>query len=389
MDRRLTEKDMVRDESLICAQCGACRDVCPSFRQLGWESSSPRGRMSVLKTLATGKPGMAGASDEHVRTLCQCTMCGACREACAARIDTWEVWMEARAALAANGKALSQFTRLAEGIRDNKNIASLDNESRLDWADELDEGGVLETAADAIDALYYVGCMASFYPRSSEVALALAEIMNAAGVRFAALGGEEWCCGFPFAASGHPEEARAFQNHNVERILASGVKLVVTGCPTCFHTLEHDCGDALREAGIRLLHSTHFVAELLREGKLELDSFPSVLTYHDPCDLGRNSGVYEAPREILRSVPGATLAELDTVREEARCCGGGGNLQTVDPRLTELIADARVDEILQSGADILVSACQQCEQVLAAAVQRRGLRVRVMDICELVRDALA
>jgi heterodisulfide reductase subunit D len=389
MSGQRSDQDTLRHESLICAQCGACRDVCPAFRQLGWESSSPRGRMSVVKDLTTKKPGVSAATDEQVRTLCQCTMCGACREICAARIDTTELWLEARAALAGQGKALSQFSRLAEGLRDAKNIASFDNETRLEWADDLDEGDVLDPQAEKVEVLYYVGCMASFYPRSSQVALAMAEVMKEADVRFAALGGEEWCCGFPFEASGHPEEARAFQKHNLERILASGVKKVVTGCPTCFHTLNHDLGDALREGGVELLHETQFLLELIREDRLQLNGLSKIVTYHDPCDLGRNSGIYDEPREILRSIPDLTFVELHSSREGSACCGGGGNLQTVDPGLTDKIADARVDEIVESGAEIVVSACQQCEQVLAAAIQRRGLKVRVMDISELVLESLA
>jgi heterodisulfide reductase subunit D len=389
MSGQTSDQDTLRHESLICAQCGACRDVCPAFRQLGWESSSPRGRMSVVKDLTTKKPGVSAATDEQVRTLCQCTMCGACREICAARINTTDLWLEARAALAGQGKALSQFSRLAEGLRDAKNIASFDNETRLEWADDLDEGDVLDPQAEKVEVLYYVGCMASFYPRSSQVALAMAEVMKEADVRFAALGGEEWCCGFPFEASGHPEEARAFQKHNLERILASGVKKVVTGCPTCFHTLNHDLGDAFREAGIELLHETQFLLELIREDRLQLGGLSKIVTYHDPCDLGRNSGIYDEPREILRSIPDLTLVELHSSGEGSACCGGGGNLQTVDPGLTDKIADARVDEIVQSGAEIVVSACQQCEQVLAAAIQRRGLKVRVMDISELVLESLA
>jgi heterodisulfide reductase subunit D len=388
MSGQTSDQDTLRHESLICAQCGACRDVCPAFRQLGWESSSPRGRMSVVKALTTKKPGVSAATDEQVRTMCQCTMCGACREICAARIDTTELWFEARAALAREGKALSQFARLAEGLRDAKNVASFDNETRLEWAEDLDEGDVLDAQAERAEVLYYVGCMASFYPRSSQVALAIAEIMKAAKVRFSALGGEEWCCGYPLRASGHPEEAQVFQKHNVEKVLASGVKTLVTGCPTCFETFNRDCGDALREGGVKVLHATQFILQLIREEKLELGGRSMVVTYHDPCDLGRNSGVYDEPREILRSIPDLTFVELHSSREGSSCCGGGGNLQTVDPALTERIADARVDEIVRSGAEIVVSACQQCEQVLAAAIQRRGLKVQVMDISELVLDSL-
>jgi heterodisulfide reductase subunit D len=384
----------LRHEALVCAQCGACREVCPSFRALGWESSSPRGRMAVLKGLTTGHREMA-ATPQQVTTLCQCTLCGACGQACAALIDTREVWLEARSAMAREGAAVGQFSRLAEALREAKNIAALDNDSRLEWAEDADDEVPLARATDQrgaadaqIDVLYFVGCVASFYPRASQVALALTEIMQAAGVRFAALGGQEWCCGFPLVASGYPDDAQTFRRHNVDRIRASGASRLVAACPTCFHTYSRECGDELREAKVEVLHASQLLLELIVAGRLDLKARSLVVTYHDPCDLGRNSGVYAEPREILRRIPGLSFVELNSHGDEAMCCGGGGNLQSVDQALVDRIADARVDEIVASGADVVVSACQQCEQVLEQAVRRRGLSTRVVDVCELVLECL-
>ena len=138
-----------------------------------------------------------------------------------------------------------------------------------------------------------------------------------------------------------------------------------------------------------MLHASQFLLELITAGKLTLKESSVVATYHDPCDLGRNSGVYDEPREILRRIPGLSFVELPSNGDMATCCGGGGNLQSIDQALVDRIADARVDEIVASGADVVVSACQQCEQVLEAAIRRRGLSIRVMDICELVLECLA
>jgi heterodisulfide reductase subunit D len=385
----------LRQESLTCAQCGACREVCPAFRSLGWESSSPRGRMSVVKALTTREHRVSMATTEQVTTLCQCTLCGACGQACAALIDTREVWLEARAALAHEGKAASEYVHLAEAVRQAKNVAALDNETRLEWAEDADEEMILacedaepcEIRAE-VDVLYFVGCMASFYPRAAEVALALTEIMQAAGVRFAVLGGQEWCCGFPLAASGYPDDARSFREHNIEKILASGATRLLTACPTCFHTYARECGEQLHEAGVEVVHSSQFLLQLVAAGKLALKESSGVATYHDPCDLGRNSGVYDEPREILRHIPGLSFIELPSSREAATCCGGGGNLQSVDPRLVDSIADARAEEVATVGADVVVSACQQCEQVLETAIRRRGLPTRVVDICEFVLECM-
>jgi heterodisulfide reductase subunit D len=387
--------DIPQMESLICAQCGACRDVCPSFRHLGWESSSPRGRMTVLKGLTNAKRGMFAATDEEIETLCQCTLCGACGQICAALIDTREVWLETRSSLVRAHKAVGQFSKLAEVLQQAKNIAAFDNESRLEWAEDLDEKdapvGIDEAGRESgvpVDLLYFVGCVASFYPRAAQIAQSLSEVLGAAGVRFAALGGEEWCCGFPLMASGHADEARLFREHNVQQIVASGVKELVTACPSCFHVYSGLCGEQLLESGVTVLHASQLLLRLIREGSLNLTAQQTVVTYHDPCDLGRNSGVYEEPREILSLIPGVSLVELTRSGESAACCGGGGNLQSFDQRLVEGIADARVEEVVESGAEVVVSACPQCEQVLEAAIRRRALSIRVVDICEFVLSSL-
>lgn len=396
MSRRMLRAESLRHESLVCAQCGACRAVCPSFRSLGWESSSPRGRMAVLKGLTASSRGFGAATEDQVKTLCQCTLCGACGQACAALIDTREVWLEARSALVREGRAVSQFSRLADTLLQAKNIAAFDNQSRMEWAEDLDEeltpALVCDLAFDrssaGVEVLYFVGCMASFYPRASRVAEAFAEVMGKAGVRFAVLGGREWCCGFPLIASGYADEAQAFREHNLEQILASGVKQLVMTCPSCFHTYTHACGEKLHEAGVQVLHASQFLLKLIVGRQLELKNSSVVATYHDPCDLGRNSGVYDEPREILRHIPGLSFVELPSFGDASVCCGGGGNLQSVDQGLVDQIANARMDEVVSIGADVVLSACQQCEQVLEAACRRRELSIRVTDICEFVLDLL-
>ena len=112
------------------------------------------------------------------------------------------------------------------------------------------------------------------------------------------------------------------------------------------------------------------------------------ITYHDPCDLGRNGGVFEAPRDIIKAIPGVEFVELKHNRLQSMCCGGGGNLQTVDADLASAITAMRIEEIKETGAGIVVSACQQCEQMLSASIRKAGLKVRVMDISQLILEAL-
>ena len=386
--------DLLRRESLICARCGACRDVCPIYRAGGWESDSPRGRMAAVRDLyarsAPVGPDTAPAppDDDRARVVGRCTLCGACGTSCAAAIDTREVWLAARAALATEGRPLAAYGRLATLLERAKNVAAADNDDRLDWTDDLEEA-TLEPGVTGAEVCYFVGCVASFYPRAGQVPLAFAEVLGAAGVGVTVLGGEEWCCGYPLEAAGFVAEARAFREHNLRAIIDLGVKVLVTACPSCHHAFAGGgAGEQLRAAGVRVLHATQFMLEAVERGHLTLGEVAATATFHDPCDLGRNHGIYDEPRELLRRIPGLTFIELERCREEAACCGGGGDLQSVDPGLTERIADQRIDEVIRSGAQILVSACQQCEQVLDAAVRRRGAPIRVVDLCELVWESL-
>jgi Fe-S oxidoreductase len=140
--------------------------------------------------------------------------------------------------------------------------------------------------------------------------------------------------------------------------------------------------------GLETLHAAEYLAGLMDQGRLALRETNLTVAYHDPCDLGRKSGVYEAPRRVLQGIPGLTLVEMVDNREEALCCGGGGNLETHDPDLVTSISSRRLSQAQAAGAQAIVSACQQCERTLAAAARRERVRIRVLDIAEIVWDAL-
>ena len=178
--------------------------------------------------------------------------------------------------------------------------------------------------------------------------------------------------------------------HNVETVRALGAQTLVTTCPSCFHFWKHAYPAALGDLGFEVRHSSEFLADLLDAGRLKLrDDLPEqVVTYHDPCDLGRKSGVFDAPRRVLARIPGVRLVEMAENREGSYCCGGGGNVESFDPNLSVEIAGQRVWQAAATGAQTLVSACQQCERTLANAARAAKVRIRVKDIAEMVLDSL-
>jgi Fe-S oxidoreductase len=214
---------------------------------------------------------------------------------------------------------------------------------------------------------------------------AMVQVMDRAGVDFATLGGEEWCCGYPLFTAGMEGLVLELMQHNVARVREMGVKCLVTTCPSCYYTWSHlyPLYDA-SPLGFEVLHASEFLARLLEEGQIKLGGFEQVVTYHDPCDLGRKSGIFDAPRQVIEAVPGIEFREMDASGENALCCGGGGDVQIVDEAVTALVADRRLGQAQRTGARVLLSACQQCKRTLMAATRRNRVRVRVMDLAELV-----
>ncbi len=374
-------------ETQICAHCGYCQAVCPTYEAIGWESAGPRGRMAIAADAARGEP----LSREAAQRIYECTLCGHCREVCSTRIDTVAVWLDTRERLAAQG-ALDGLP--LSGLRDHlsgaRNVTGDPAENRLMWQEDLELPGALLNGRAGAEVVYFVGCVTGLYGQGYPIAQAAAEVFTRAGIDFTTLGSEEWCCGFPYLGLGLPDEAAAVARHNVAAILALGAKRVVATCPSCYAmwrtTYPHLLGGM---PPIEVLHASELVARLLAEGRVELIPLEERVTYHDPCDLGRNSGIYDAPREVLRAIPGLDFVEMADVRENALCCGGGGNLEAVNAGLVSDIARRRVAQAVETGATLVVTPCQQCKRTLANAARKERLRLKVLDLNEIVWRALA
>jgi Fe-S oxidoreductase len=319
--------------------------------------------------------------------MAQCTLCGACAGECSTNIDTRAVWLELRKRIVEMGKEPKAYRAMQKNLLARKNISTFPNDERLEWAQDLDDPDALAPRAGA-EVGYFVGCVSSFFPQAAQIPLAIAEIFTEAGVDFTTMGGEEWCCGFPLISTGFADDAGQFIRHNVDKIKELNIHTLVASCASCYSVWKQDSREALQGYDLEILHTTEYLARLIKEGRIPLHEISETVTYHDPCDLGRNSGVYDAPREIIRSIPGVHFVELLHHHEQSLCCGGGGNLQSVDADLAARIARLRTNEIKACGATVVVSACQQCEQMLIAAVREAKLPVRVMDVSQLILEAM-
>jgi heterodisulfide reductase subunit D len=171
--------------------------------------------------------------------------------------------------------------------------------------------------------------------------------------------------------------------HNLEKVHALGARDVVFSCPSCYRTWKE-----YYSTDLNLLHSTQFLEKMITEGAIPLREMKMTVTYHDPCDLGRNGGVFEAPRRILRAIPGLTMVELESNRAKSICCGGGGNVEMADPNLSGAVAQKKLEEIRRTGANVVVTSCQQCVRTIKGRARRQKMDLLVMDVTQLVLQAM-
>jgi Fe-S oxidoreductase len=327
--------------------------------------------------------------DRTAASFFRCLLCGACTFTCPSGVTVDRILELTRGEMADLGLLPEPLIALGARIAEGHNVSGEPNENRLMWIDNLTRTptGVGKEQAEVV---YFVGCVSAMFPRSYSVAQSFVELLEKANIDYALLGEQEWCCGYPQAINGERQRARETMRHNLEAVRATGARTLVTTCPSCFHFWKHTYPVALEEdLSFEVVHASELLADLLEADRLPLrdDLQERLVTYHDPCDLGRKSGVFEAPRRILARIPSVDLVEMAENRAGSHCCGGGGNLESFDPELSAAIAATRIREAAETGAKTVLSACQQCERTLFAAARSEGIRVRAQDIVELVLDA--
>ncbi len=369
-------------EAVICAYCGYCRAVCPTYAGVGWESCSPRGRIQLTRLLLEGTP----PTRDQMTRLYQCTLCGHCTQVCPTCIDLRQFWLEARKQTVARELLPQGLAAARDNVAKTGNVYGYPNDERAGWIEYMDDVPADLYQRDQAEVVYFVGCSSSFSPRVQRIAESFVHVLDTAGVDFTILGEGEVCCGFPLLAAGMHDQAQAVIEHNLERVRAIGATTIVFNCPACRMMWLEEYARHLPR--MRMLHSTELLAELTAAQQLPLKDVNRIVTYHDPCDLARNGGVYEAPREVLAAIPGLQLVEVYERRERGLCCGGGGDLEMVDTALSGRVAARMVSKLAGTGAQTIVTACPQCVRTLTRGAEQTAPDVTVKDIVELLAEAL-
>jgi heterodisulfide reductase subunit D len=363
-----------------CIQCGTCSASCPTAYAMDY---TPRQLWKLIQL---------GLRDEVVnsRTFWLCTTCKACTVRCPRGIDlTQTMLMLKEYAVRESLKVPEGIGILRETVTTNYNISGDDNENRLIWAENLESKPEGIEAKKGAEVLYFVGCVSAFYPQAYSIPQSMVQIFERAGVSFTTMGGQEWCCGYPLYGAGMKDLVAELAQHNLERVRELGSTKLVTTCPSCYYAWTHVYPEFVElPAELEILHAVEYLEQLLDQGGIELGDVQRIVTYHDPCDLGRKSGVFDAPRAILNSIPGLDFREMAMHGENAMCCGGGGDVEISDRQVTGEVGVLRMQQAQETGAEAVVSACQQCKRTLLTGARQAKIRMRAMDISELVLESM-
>jgi len=390
-----------------CTVCGRCTSVCPAHAT--GKPLDPR--EIVLKIgevmAATGSPPVsppvgvdpeitipAGSLFDRISSeeLWACTSCKACDENCPVNIEILDKILDMR-----RYKSLmeSDFpTELGNTYRSMENSANvygMNQGERGDWAASLDGIEIVDPGdAFAHEYLMWVGCAGSFDDRNKKATLALAKLLQRAGIDFAILGPSEMCTGDSARRSGNEYLFQMLAMQNIEMLGTMGVRKIVTQCPHCFNTLRNEYpqygGD------YEVIHHSRFLEELIADGRLSLAdaSLEERVTYHDSCYLGRHNDVYAAPRKVVGSLAGVEIVEMPRNRTKGMCCGAGGARMWMEEATGKKINSERSQEAVATGAARIAVACPFCYVMMDDGVKEQGKdeEVRVQDIAEILFEAL-
>jgi len=412
-----------------CTRCSYCKWVlwdhlkswrfakgCPSIGYNNFQSYSAGGRLTVALSLLDG---MINYTDGVLDIVYQCQMCGACDVACKIcryDMEPLATLHELRARLVEEGQLLPMHMFIIDNLKkEDTMIAGKVKADRGKWAEGL---RIKDLTKEKAEVAFHAGCRLSYDEELSKVAKAAVTMFRNAGVDIGIMGKEENCCGGRAYEIGYKGEFSKYATNNIEAWTNAGVKTVVTSCSDgywAFKRLYPEIG-----CKIEVLHTVELIERLIKEGRLKFTkAIPKLVTYHDPCHLGRQGepyvpwkgvekriygqmlvhepkkpryngayGIYDSPRTILNSIPGLELVEMERIRENAWCCGAGGGVIDAYPDLSSWTVSERIEEARATGAEAIVTACPWCERNFIDAIEKSDIKMKVYDIMELVQQAI-
>jgi heterodisulfide reductase subunit D len=367
-----------------CVKCGHCRvayrqslPICPAGEEFSFDSYYALGKMEITRSLLEGFLDWSYKISERFY---RCTECGMCDKLCYRVIGNrpLDLYNEMRRELVRRGLGpLEEHKPLIDSIKNYDNPWLQPRSRRDRWTKNLG----LKRFNNGMEFLLFVGCTSSYDPEVNVIARSAVEILKKGKVDFGILGNDEKCCGSTLYRLGILDEFERLRSSNIEIFNKLRIRKIITICAGCYETLKNEYNSKEYE----VVHITDVVLDLIKTGKIRLDNkTDGIITYHDPCHLGRYSELYDSPRELINCIPDIKFVEMERNRESAWCCGAGGGVKTAIPKMAIDTGIKRIEEALNSGASKLVTSCPFCLQNLKIASEESNINIEVMDINDII-----
>jgi Fe-S oxidoreductase len=379
-----------------CTECGRCQDLCPAHNTQ--KPLTPKMLILDLKDnmYRNKEKILAGKFDEIEHVIDQnvtedviwaCTSCRACEIACPVFIEhTDKIYDIRRNLVMMESRFPAEVQSVFKNMETNASPWAFSASDRGNWA----EGLSIKTMAEDsnVDVLLWVGCAGSYDDRNKKVLKAFASLLKKAGVKFAILGTEEQCTGDPARRIGNEYLYQTLAKANIETLNRYSVKQIVTACPHCFNTIKNEYKDFGGQYEVH--HHSQFIAKLISEGKLKpTKGVDETVTFHDSCYLGRWNGVYDQPRDVIKSLPAVRMVEMKSNHDQSMCCGAGGGRMWMEETIGKRVNVARTEQALATKAGIIAASCPFCMTMMSDGVKTKEMqdKVKVLDIAELMDQA--
>jgi heterodisulfide reductase subunit D len=359
-----------------CVLCGSCyghgpvnpmedepgpKTKCPPYEYYRFQRFTPKSRWLMTQRVFHGLDAVTPELKEVIYT---CTTCLMCQETCGVieGAGPWDIAVAMREEIANTEGPLAAHRPILEALKRDNNPWATPAAERGTWAKGL---GLKNAAEHKAPTLLFAGCSAD-RPEGRGAAQAVAKLMQKAADDFAILGAAEKCCGLYARDIGFRDEYIRLQNENIDAVDKAGIRTIVVACGSCRRIWGEYPKDKMQN--IKVVHAVEYLDDLVRQGRLKFTkAVKRKVTYHDPCHLGRGAGVYDAPRNLLRAVPGLELVEMPRNRRWSWCCGGGGGVPEAYPDLAKWSAEDRLNEAKATGAELLLTTSAVCHRSFALA----------------------
>ncbi|ADI74686.1 FAD linked oxidase domain protein [Methanohalobium evestigatum Z-7303] len=368
-----------------CSQCGYCVSECDQYYGRGWESQSPRGKWFFIKEYLAGRDEL---DQGQTNTFLSCTTCEMCDTRCELNMPIEQSWRKLRPKLVQEKEMMTipPFEIMAQSLLKERNIWANYMKNRADWIPD----DLKEKISDESKYGYFAGCTASFVEK--DIAVGTARMLDDADIDFTVLGDKESCCGIPMLMAGKWDVFEKIMKMNISNMKSKGVETVITSCPACWmmwHDVYPEWAEKLGiEYNFEVKHYSEVLVDKLDVLKPKLKQpLNKVVTWHDSCHIGRAGGVYEPPRQLLKSVPGVEFKELENNRDKAHCCGSVMTL-VADPHVAHNVANIRLDEAKDVNADVVATLCPCCLVQFRTAVDEYNLNMDIQDLGAIVARSL-